>query len=233
MEAQGIRINKYLSEAGVCSRRKADEYIVQGRVKINGQPAEMGTKVMPGDQVYVKNQLVEIRNSRVVLAFHKPKGLVCSTRGQGAETVFEYLQYPVPLYYVGRLDKDSEGLLLLTNDGNLANSISKAGNSHEKEYEVEVNKPVTSEFIRQMGNGVPILNTITRRCQVVQTGERGFRIILTQGLNRQIRRMCEYCGYRVERLTRIRIMNIDLQGLEQGDYRELEEAELQELEKQL
>lgn len=233
MEEQGIRINKYLSEAGICSRRKADEYIVRGLVKINGKTAEKGTKIMPGDQVYVKNQLVEIRNSKVVLAFYKPRGLVCSTRGQGAETVLEYLHYPVPLYYVGRLDKDSEGLLLLTNDGILANSISKAGDRHEKEYEVVVNKPITPEFIRQMGNGVPILDTVTRECRVEQMGNRSFRIILTQGLNRQIRRMCEYCGYRVRKLKRVRVMNIDLQGLKQGTYREVEEAELQELQRLL
>lgn len=233
MEEQGIRINKYLSEAGICSRRKADEYIAQRLVKVNGKTAEKGTKIMTGDQVYVKNQLVEIENHKVVLAFNKPRGLVCSTRGQGAETVLEYLHYPLPLYYVGRLDKESEGLLLLTNDGDLANSISKAGNGHEKEYEVEVNKPVTPEFIRKMGNGVPILDTLTRKCKVEQMESMSFRITLTQGLNRQIRRMCEYCGYRVQKLKRVRIMNIELQGLEEGAYRELEEAELQELQKRL
>lgn len=233
MEEKGIRINKYLSEAGICSRRKADEYIALGLVKVNGQPAEKGTRVVSGDQVQVKEQMVEIRNPKVVLAFYKPKGLVCSTRGQGAETVLEYLHYPMPLYYVGRLDKDSEGLLLLTNDGALANSICKAGNGHEKEYEVVVNKPITPEFIRKMGNGVPVLDTITRRCRVEQTGRQSFTIILTQGLNRQIRRMCEYCGYRVRKLKRVRIMNIHLQGLEQGAYRELEGEELQELQKRL
>lgn len=233
MEGKGIRINKYLSEAGVCSRRKADEYIAQGRVRVNDGPAEKGTRVMPGDRVYVKDELIELRNPKVVLAFYKPKGLVCSTRGQGSETVMEYLHYPIPLYYVGRLDKDSEGLLLLTNDGELANSISKAANGHEKEYEVMVDKPVTPEFIRQMGEGVPILDTVTKRCKVIQTGSRTFTIILTQGLNRQIRRMCEYCGYRVRKLKRVRVMNIDLQGLKKGGYRELEATEVQAIRKLL
>lgn len=233
MEEKGIRINKYLSEAGICSRRKADEYIVRGLVRVNGQLAEKGTRILPGDQVQVKEQMIEIRNPKVVLAFYKPRGLVCSTKGQGAETVLEYLRYPMPLYYVGRLDKDSEGLLLLTNDGVLANSICKAGNGHEKEYEVVVNKPITPEFIRKMGSGVPILDTITRKCRVEQTGSRSFTIVLTQGLNRQIRRMCEYCGYRVQKLKRVRVMNINLQGLEQGAYRELEAEELLELQKRL
>lgn len=233
MERNEIRINKYLSEAGVCSRRKADEYIEAGLVRVNDTLAEKGTKVVPGDRVYVKNQLIEQRSPKVILAFYKPRGLVCSTRGQGAETVLDYMKYPIPLYYVGRLDKESEGLLLLTNDGALANSICKARNEHEKEYEVRVNKPITPRFIETMSQGVPILGTVTKKCKVVQTGERTFTIILTQGLNRQIRRMCEYCGYRVKKLKRVRVMNIDLNDLEVGEYRKLKETELQELEKLL
>lgn len=233
MEENGIRINKYLSEAGVCSRRKADELLESGQVRLNDRIAEKGAKVMPGDRVYVRNREIELCNSKVVLAFYKPEGLVCSTRGQGAETVMEYLQYPIPLYYVGRLDKDSEGLLLLTNDGTLANEISKARNGHEKEYEVMVNKPVTAKFIQQMSNGIPILDTLTRKCKVVQTGELTFTIILTQGLNRQIRRMCEYCGYRVQKLKRVRVLNIDLNGLEPGEYRELEPEEVEKIEELL
>lgn len=224
-----IRINKYLSEAGVCSRRKADAYIEAGIVRINDTIAEKGSRVCNGDIVYMKDTRIQISEQKKVIAFYKPQGLVCSTRGQGAETVLEYLHYPLPLYYVGRLDKDSEGLLLLTNDGELANAISKAANGHEKEYEVRVDRPITPDFIRQMGEGVPILDTVTRKCKITKTGSKTFRIILTQGLNRQIRRMCEACGYRVRSLKRIRVMNIDLRGLKQGEYRELAEEELQEL----
>ncbi len=229
MEEKGIRINKYLSEAGVCSRRKADSYIEAGMVRINDTVAEKGSRVFPGDAVYVKDTRIQLPEQKKVIAFYKPQGLVCSTRGQGAETVLEYLNASVSLHYVGRLDKDSEGLLLLTNDGGLANAISKGANRHEKEYEVRVDRPITPEFIRQMGAGVPILDTVTRKCTVTKTGSKTFRIILTQGLNRQIRRMCEYCGYRVRFLKRIRVMNVTLEGLEPGAYRELTGKELQEL----
>lgn len=228
MEQEGIRINKYLSEAGICSRRKADACIEAGMVRINDIIAEKGSRVCDGDVVYMKDTRIQLPEKKVI-AFYKPQGLVCSTKGQGAETVLEYLHYPLSLYYVGRLDKDSEGLLLLTNDGELANAISKAANGHEKEYEVRTDRPITPEFIHQMEEGVPILDTITRRCKITKTGAKSFRIILTQGLNRQIRRMCEFCGYRVRSLKRIRVMNIDLRGLKQGEYRELTETELQEL----
>lgn len=233
MKQENIRINKYLSEAGVCSRRQADAYIEQGLVQINGLTAEKGTRVLPGDQVYVRGKLIQTQKKRVMLAFYKPQGLVCSTKGQGSETVWEYLNYPIRLYSVGRLDKNSEGLLLLTNDGELADQISKARNEHEKEYVVWVDRPVTKEFLDQMQNGVPILDTVTRKCKAVQTGPKSFRIVLTQGLNRQIRRMCEYCGYRVRKLKRIRVMNITLDGLKEGNYRELTEAERKELQRLL
>lgn len=229
MEQKGIRINKYLSEAGVCSRRKADSYIEAGMIRINDSIAEKGSRVFPADVVYVRDIPVQLPEQKKVIAFYKPRGLVCSTRGQGAETVLDYLNDSLSLYYVGRLDKDSEGLLLLTNDGALANAISKGANGHEKEYEVRVDRPITQEFIRQMGAGVPILDTVTRKCKLTKTGSKTFRIILTQGLNRQIRRMCEYCGYRVRSLKRVRVMNITLEGLEPGAYRELTGKELQEL----
>ena len=233
MEQKEVRINKYLSEAGICSRRKADEYIEAGWVQVNDRIAEKGTKVSQGDCVYVKGKKVTIKEEKIVLVFHKPRGLVCSTRGQGAKTVMDYLKYPIPLYYVGRLDKESEGLLLLTNNGDLANAISKARNGHEKEYEVTVNRPVCEKFLQQMAQGVPILDTVTKKCKVWQTGERQFSIILTQGLNRQIRRMCEYCGYRVKKLKRVRVMNVTLKNLAPGAYRELEPEEWKELQQLL
>lgn len=229
MEQDAIRINKYLSKAGVCSRRKADEWVAEGRIQVNGKPAETGTRVYPGDVVTLQGREVHLQEHKVVLAFNKPRGLVCSLNGQGAETVQEYLNYPMQLYYVGRLDKDSEGLLLMTNDGELVNAVSRARNHHEKEYEVWVDRPVTKEFLHKMRNGIPILDTITRKCQVIQTGNRSFRIVLTQGMNRQIRRMCEYCGYHVKRLKRIRVMNIELGELDIGQYRKLEDWELKKL----
>jgi 23S rRNA pseudouridine2604 synthase len=188
-----------------------------------------GARVHPGDRVYVEDKLVEPQKEKVVLAFYKPRGIVCSADGQGAKTVFEFMNYPEKLFYVGRLDKDSEGLLLLTNDGELDQAISRARNQHEKEYEVIVDHPVTRKFVQQMEKGVPILDTVTRPCKVRQKGERAFTIILTQGLNRQIRRMCEYCGYRVRRLKRVRIMNIRLGEMQPGQYRELSRQELEEL----
>ena len=198
-----IRINKYLSEAGFCSRREADSLIQNGRVTVEGHKAEPEEKVL--------------------LLFHKPRGVVCSTKKQRQETtVTEYLNYPVRIYPIGRLDKESEGLLLLTNQGDLVNKIMRAGNYHEKEYLVTVNKPVDGEFVKKMSSGIPILDTITRPCFVEKTGRNSFRIILTQGLNRQIRRMCEYLGYHVCTLKRIRIMNLTLDGLKCGEYREIE-----------
>ncbi len=228
-ELTEIRINKYLSEAGVCSRRKADEYIEQGRVTIHGIPVEKGACVPVDASVEVDGVTVCLKRQRVTLAFYKPRGLVCSRNGQGSKTVADYLQYPVPLYYVGRLDKESEGLLLMTNDGDLANAISKARNGHEKEYEVTVNRPVTKTFIRRMAQGVPILDTVTQPCNIWQTGEREFTIVLKQGLNRQIRRMCEACGYHVRRLKRVRVMNITLGELKTGEFRELQPEEEEQL----
>lgn len=225
-----IRINKYLSEAGICSRREADRMIEEGRITVNGKKAESGQKVSLEDEVCADNIPVHKNEKKVLLLFNKPRGIVCSTKQQFDETtVTDYLDYPLRVYPVGRLDKESQGLLLLTNEGDLVNKIMRAGNYHEKEYFVTVNKPVDSEFVRRMSKGVPVLDTVTRPCRVVQTGECSFRIILTQGLNRQIRRMCRYLGYEVQKLKRIRIMNLTLDGIREGEYREITAQEWEEL----
>ena len=206
---QEVRLNKYLSEAGVCSRREADRLIEEGKVFVDGVRAENGRKVTDEMEITVNGKRCSRGQKMVLLAFHKPEGVVCTTdRRWNDVTVEDVLQYPTRVFSVGRLDKDSEGLLLLTNEGDLVNRIMKAGNYHEKEYQVTVNKPVTEEFIRGMGGGVPILDTVTRPCKVTKTGKNSFRIILTQGLNRQIRRMCEYFGYKVVTLKRVRIINL-------------------------
>ena len=217
-----IRINKYLSEAGFCSRREADSLIQNGRVTVEGHKAEPGERITADTVVFVDGKPVKKVEEKVLLLFHKPRGVVCSTKKQRQETtVTEYLNYPVRIYPIGRLDKESEGLLLLTNQGDLVNKIMRAGNYHEKEYEVTVDKKITETFIRKMSSGVPILGTVTRPCTVYKTGDKSFSIILTQGLNRQIRRMCEYLGYHVCTLKRIRIMNLTLDGLKCGEYREI------------
>lgn len=229
-EETTIRINKYLSDAGICSRREADRLIDAGRVTVNGIPAVSGQQVSCQETVYVDGKQVIQEEKKVLLLFYKPRGIVCSTRKQREEmTVTEYLQYPYRIYPVGRLDKESEGLLLMTNQGDLVNRIMRAGNWHEKEYLVTVDKPLEEPFITKMRNGVPILNTVTRPCFAEITGTCSFRIILTQGLNRQIRRMCEYLGYRVTSLKRVRIMNLTLSGIEKGRYREITESEKKEL----
>lgn len=229
MEQESIRINKFLSEAGICSRRGADRMVEDGRVTINGTVAQLGDRIQPGQKVCVDGKPVSREDERILLAYHKPKGIVCTSAKKEKNNIIDYLNYPKRIYPIGRLDKDSEGLLLLTNDGELANEIMKARNYHEKEYEVTVSRSVTETFLRGMAGGVPILDTMTRKCQVEQTGKRSFRIVLTQGLNRQIRRMCEYFGYRVTKLVRVRIMNIYLGDLPVGKYRELTEKEWAEL----
>lgn len=229
MEQESIRINKFLSEAGICSRRGADRMVEDGRVTINGVVAQLGDRIQPGQKVCVDGKPVSREDERILLAYHKPKGIVCTSAKKEKNNIIDYLNYPKRIYPIGRLDKDSEGLLLLTNDGELANEIMKARNYHEKEYEVTVSRPVTETFLRGMAGGVPILDTMTRKCQVEQTGKRSFRIVLTQGLNRQIRRMCEYFGYLVTKLVRVRIMNIYLGDLSVGKYRELTEKEWAEL----
>ena len=229
-----IRINKYLSDAGVCSRREADRLTEAGRVTVNGMPVSTGMKISAEDKICIDGKPIKKQEKKILLLFYKPKGIVCSTRQQRDEiTVTEYLNYSVRIYPVGRLDKESEGLLLLTNEGDLVNRIMKAGNYHEKEYQVTVNKTVTEEFIRGMSGGVPILDTVTRTCKVTKTGKNSFQIILTQGLNRQIRRMCEYFDYKVVTLKRVRIMNLYLDGLAEGEYREIRPEERKKLEEML
>lgn len=235
MEDTGVRINKYLSEAGVCSRREADRQIAAGNVTIDGITAETGARVKAGQTVCVCGKPVAKEEEMILLVFHKPVGIVCTAEKREKNNVVDYINYPKRIYPVGRLDKDSEGLLLLTNNGDIVNKIMRAGNLHEKEYLVTVNRPVTEAFLRGLSGGVPLveLGTTTRKCFVEQTGKRQFRIILTQGLNRQIRRMCEYFGYRVEKLVRTRIMNIELGDLKSGTYRMVTKEEYRELAKLL
>ncbi len=226
-----IRINKYLSEVGYCSRRVADRLIKQGKVTINGAIPEIGTKVKECDQVEVKGQRIEksTKQKNIYLAFNKPIGIVCTTnRIVEPNNVIDFIKYPKRIFPIGRLDKASEGLIFLTNDGDIVNKILRARNNHEKEYIVSVNRPINRDFIQTMSNGVEILGTITKNCSVEQLGQKKFKIILTQGLNRQIRRMCESLGYRVRSLKRIRIMNIKL-DVPTGKYREFTKKELEQL----
>ena len=225
------RINKYLSEVGYCSRRVADSLIEKGKVTINGEIPEMGTKVEDGDQVEVEGQRIEksMKHEKIYLVFNKPAGIVCTTdRRVESDNIIDFIKYPTRIFPIGRLDKPSEGLIFLTNDGDIVNKILRARNNHEKEYIVSVNRPINRDFIQSMSNGVEILDTITKNCFVKQLGPKKFRIILTQGLNRQIRRMCEYLGYRVKSLKRVRIMNIKL-DVSTGEYREFTKEELFEL----
>jgi 23S rRNA pseudouridine2604 synthase len=226
-QPQAVRINKYLSEVGFCSRREADKLIADCRVTINGKVPEMGTKVLPGDEVRVDDRLISPpKEDHVYLAFNKPIGIVCTTDTRvERNNIIDYIGYPKRIFPIGRLDKASEGLILLTSDGDIVNKILRARNNHEKEYIVKVDKPITDAFIHDMANGLPILDTITRKCEVEQIHTHKFRIVLTQGLNRQIRRMCEYLGYEVVKLKRIRIMHIPL-DLETGKWRHLTPEEL-------
>ncbi len=222
------RINKYLSEVGYCSRRVADRLIKEGKVTINGEIPEIGSKVEEGDQVEVKGQKIEKskKQKKIYLAFNKPVGIVCTTdRRVENDNVIDFIKYPKRIFPIGRLDKPSEGLIFLTNDGDIVNIILRARNNHEKEYIVSVNRPINRDFIQIMSNGVEILDTITKNCFVEQLGQKKFRIILTQGLNRQIRRMCESLGYKVRSLKRVRIMNINL-DVPTGKYREFTKEEL-------
>ena len=224
-----VRLNKFLSEAGVCSRREADRLIESGRVFVDGKRAETGMKVSGNQEVKVGKKVVSKGNEMVLLAVNKPVGIVCTEEKKEKKNIIRFLDYPVRITYIGRLDKDSEGLLLMTNNGDIINKMMRAGNRHEKEYKVTVDKAVTPEFIEKMGAGVPILDTVTRPCKVEKIGKYTFSIILTQGLNRQIRRMCEALGYQVRELIRVRIMNIHLGRLKEGEYRKLTDAELNEL----
>ena len=233
-EKKRVRINKYFSEIGVCSRRAADKLIEQKRVTINGVIAEMGTKVSPEDEIRLNGKLINAPETKpVYLAFNKPRGIVCTTDTRREKNnIIDFINYPERIFPIGRLDKDSQGLILLTNDGDIVNKILRARNNHEKEYLVTVKKPITPSFIKKMGNGVPILDTVTRKCFVEKIDTYQFRIILTQGLNRQIRRMCEYLGNEVRQLKRYRIMNI-LLDVPLGKWRDLTQKELDDLHKLL
>ena len=224
-----VRINKYLGDAGMCSRREADQLVEAGKVLIDGIPAVMGSRVLPGQKVTISGKTVEQEKKLALIAFHKPKGIVCTTDRREPDNIVDFIQYGSRIFPIGRLDKSSEGLILLTNDGAIVNKILRAGNEHEKEYIVQVNKPLTQEFLQKMANGVPILDTVTKPCTVEMLSKDSFRIVLTQGLNRQIRRMCEYFDYRVLTLVRVRIMNIKLGRLKPGTWRNLTEWELEEL----
>lgn len=224
-----IRLNKYLSESGICSRRQADLLIEQGKVTIDGTTAAVGSKVTKNQLVKVNGKTVKQAEKLVLIAFNKPRGIVCTAESREPNNIIDYIKYPSRIYPVGRLDKDSEGIILLTNDGELANQILKARNHHEKEYIVKVNKSFSDDFIIKMASGVPILDTVTRKCKVKRIGKDSFSIILTQGLNRQIRRMCEYFGYKVVSLKRIRILNIHLGKLKTGQYRNITRKELETL----
>ena len=229
MENNLVRINKFLSESGYCSRREADRLIDQGRVTINGVVPEMGTKICPTDEVRVNGELIkEKKDEHIYLAYNKPEGIECTTNLDVRDNIIEAINYPERIFPIGRLDKGSEGLIFMTNDGDIVNKILRARNNHEKEYVVTVNRTITDRFIDQMANGIPILDTITRKCKVERISNNVFRIVLTQGLNRQIRRMCEYLDYDVVALKRTRIINIKL-DLPVGKYRNLTPQELEEL----
>ena len=233
MENQGKRLNKFVADSGYCSRREADRLIAEGRVQVDGRPGVLGDRVLPGIRVTVDGQSLSGRGERVYIALNKPAGIVCTTDPREPMNVVDYLDYPIRIFPVGRLDKDSEGLLLMTSDGEIINRILRAAGGHEKEYEVEIDRPVTKEFVEKMSAGVPILDTVTLPCRVRRTGEKSFNIILVQGLNRQIRRMCEALGCNVVHLRRIRIMNIRLGAMRPGQWRELSEEELSGLMEQL
>lgn len=229
MESEHKRLNKFISEKGYCSRREADKLIEDGRVTINGVVPQMGTKVKPSDKVCIDGVSInETEEKLVYLAFNKPEGIECTTNIDVPDNIIDYIDYPTRIFPVGRLDKYSSGLILLTNDGEIVNKILRARNNHDKEYLVKVDRPISKEFIKQMGNGVPILETVTRKCRVEKITSFTFKIILTQGLNRQIRRMCSFLDYEVVELKRTRILNISL-DLPLGQYRDLEEEELSEL----
>ncbi len=229
-EVKTTRINKYLSEVGYCSRRAADKLIEQGRVTINGKVPEMGTKIIEGDEVRVDGETISVQSEKpVYLAFNKPIGIVCTTDTRvEKDNIVDFINYPKRIFPIGRLDKPSEGLIFLTNDGDIVNKILRARNHHEKEYIVTVNKPITPNFLKRMREGVPILDTVTRKCQVEEISKYQFKIVLTQGLNRQIRRMCEYLEYSVKKLKRVRIMNVTL-DIPIGKWRDLTADELKEI----
>lgn len=224
-----VRLNKYISESGFCSRREADKLIESGVVTIDGVKATMGTKVLKGQKVKVNGKLISKDEDLVYIVLNKPVGITCTTEHKVKGNIVDFVNHKKRIFPIGRLDKDSQGLILMTNDGDIVNKILRAGNNHEKEYIVTVNKPINEEFVRRMSNGIRILGQVTKKCYVKKEGNNTFRIILTQGLNRQIRRMCEALGYEVVKLKRIRIMNINLGELKIGEWRDLTYKELKGL----
>ena len=224
-----ISLNKFISSTGICSRREADRWIAVGRVTLNGQSTKSGNRVFEGDEVRIDGKILQAKPKALYIAFNKPVGIVCTTDSKEKDNIVNYINHKERLFHIGRLDKPSQGLIFMTNDGDIVNKILRAGNNHEKEYIVTVRQPITNRFIRKMGNGIPILDTITKKCLVEKLDDYRFRIILTQGLNRQIRRMCDYLGYEVKKLDRVRIMNVKLGDLKIGEWRELTTIELQEI----
>jgi 23S rRNA pseudouridine2604 synthase len=233
MVAGALRINKFLSERGLCSRREADAWIAAGRVSVNGAAATLGTRVAPTDEVRLDGEPLGRPAGHVYIAFHKPVGIECTTDTRVAHNIVDFVAHRERLFPIGRLDKDSEGLILLTNDGDIVNRLLRAEHGHEKEYRVSVDRPLTKEFLAQMAAGVPILETTTAPCRIERLGTNEFRIVLTQGMNRQIRRMCDHFGYTVRRLVRVRFVNVRLEGLAPGRWRNLTASELAGLDGQL
>lgn len=229
--SEGIRINKYISEAGVCSRREADRLIDAGKVLVDGVRAQTGMRVYPGQQVQLGRRILRIplADEKTILLVNKPRGIVCTASDKEKDNIVRFLRYPKRLTYAGRLDKESSGLLIMTDDGDLINAMMRSANGHEKEYHVTVDRPFGDPFLHKMAKGVPILDTVTRPCKVKRLGERQFSIVLTQGLNRQIRRMCEALGYKVRVLRRVRIMNLRLDGIKEGTYRPITDEEKRQL----
>jgi 23S rRNA pseudouridine2604 synthase len=224
-----VRLNKYISETGVCSRREADKWIGAGRVTLNGQPASLGTQVAEGDEVRIDGNTIGIKKKQVYIALNKPVGIICTTEANIEDNIIDHVRYPERIFPVGRLDRDSEGLILLTNNGDIVNEILRSENNHEKEYLVTVDRPITDLSLRMLADGVKIMGELTKPSKVARLNSQSFRIILTQGLNRQIRRMCSALGYKAQRLQRVRIMNIHLGNLQPGQWRHLTRAELKGL----
>jgi len=233
MAENSVSLNKYISSTGVCSRREADTWIEEGRVNINGEVARKGNRVRENDEVTIDGKPLKARPELVYIALHKPPGITCTTDLKDKDNIIDFVKHPKRIFPIGRLDKASTGLIFLTNDGDIVNEILREENNHEKEYIVTVDRPVTPHFIERMGQGLPILDTVTKPCTVQKLHPFGFKIILTQGLNRQIRRMCEFLDYQVVTLKRVRILNVELGSLKQGQWRDLTSEELQEMRERL
>lgn len=233
MEDNSISLNKFISQTGICSRREADQWILAGRVQINGQSTQKGNRVFPGDKVTIDGKPLKDKPKAIYLAFHKPVGITCTTDRRDKDNIIDFIKYPSRIFPIGRLDKASSGLIFLTNDGDIVNEILREENQHEKEYIVKVNRPVSPRFVERMSQGIPILGTKTKRCMVEKQSKFVFRIVLTQGLNRQIRRMCEFLNYRVVSLKRIRIMQVQLGKLEIGRWRHLTQQEISQIKRQI